>query len=305
MAALRSYPQRRSNRRDVLVLLLWWFSVVALSTMTTTTTRTSTTVLAFSTLPRLDNNRLSLLLLRNAKPEQKGNDVEKDQEDTVFVQNAVTKASWYAAEALGKVVGAWRRPDQDDNDAAARVNVSQPPQSIAETLLRLKQDNTRNYFLSGQVDRLIYDPDCTFADPFVSFEGRDRFVDNLANLGSFVSNYQVRLLQYDEDPTTDNQNDSNDSNNVVRVTTKFMVKLQLDILPWKPILAWPWGVTCEIDPQTNLIVQHTEAWDIEPWEVRGVCALDGPFGEKQSLFLGLSRLYSFAHTHVLSTNRRV
>lgn len=39
---------------------------------------------------------------------------------------------------------------------------------------RLKLDNEREYFLSGQVDTLIYDPDCEFADPFVSFNGRDR-----------------------------------------------------------------------------------------------------------------------------------
>jgi len=32
-------------------------------------------------------------------------------------------------------------------------------------------------------------------------------------------------------------------------------------------LAWPWGVRCEIDPETNLVVLHKESWDIEPWEV--------------------------------------
>src|SRR5210317_928292 len=46
---------------------------------------------------------------------------------------------------------------------------------------------------------------------------------------------------------------------------QIMVKLELN-LPWKPILAWPWGVQYTIDPETNLIVDHKESWDIEALE---------------------------------------
>ena len=45
-----------------------------------------------------------------------------------------------------------------------------------------------------------------------------------------------------------------------------MVKLELN-LPWKPVLAWPWGVSYLIDPDTFLVTKHTESWDIEPWKV--------------------------------------
>ena len=48
-----------------------------------------------------------------------------------------------------------------------------------------------------------------------------------------------------------------------------MVKLELN-LPWKPVLAWPWGVSYEIDPETFLVTTHKESWDIEPWEVRNL-----------------------------------
>lgn len=44
-----------------------------------------------------------------------------------------------------------------------------------------------------------------------------------------------------------------------------MVKLELN-LPWKPILAWPWGVTYNIDEDTFLVKTHEESWDIEPLE---------------------------------------
>ena len=46
-----------------------------------------------------------------------------------------------------------------------------------------------------------------------------------------------------------------------------MVKLELN-LPWKPVLAWPWGVTYLIEPESNLVTSHVESWDIEPLEVR-------------------------------------
>jgi hypothetical protein len=54
---------------------------------------------------------------------------------------------------------------------------------------------------------------------------------------------------------------------IVLQTKKVMVKLELN-LPWKPVLAWPWGVTYTIDRTTNLITKHEESWDIEPLEVR-------------------------------------
>jgi len=44
-----------------------------------------------------------------------------------------------------------------------------------------------------------------------------------------------------------------------------MVKLELN-LPWKPVLAWPWGVRYDVDPETFQVTSHVESWDIEPWE---------------------------------------
>lgn len=44
------------------------------------------------------------------------------------------------------------------------------------------------------------------------------------------------------------------------------MKLELN-LPWKPVLAWPWGVSYLIDPETYLVTSHVESWDVEPLEV--------------------------------------
>ena len=162
----------------------------------------------------------------------------------------LTKASWYGVELFGKVFGSGGKNDKQDQMI---IDYSGPPKTTQETLERIKLDNDRSYFLSGQVDEEIYDPDCVFSDPFVSFSGRERFVTNLANLGSFITNYSAKVLNYESD----------DTSSIVR--TKIMVKLELN-LPWKPILAWPWGVKYTIDPGTNLIVDHEESWDIEAWE---------------------------------------
>jgi len=158
------------------------------------------------------------------------------KDDTKEV-DPVTRTSWYAVEALGKVFGSKSRKDKPPS-------TEQPPSSLSETLQRIQEDNEREYFLSGDLDVLIYDEDCTFSDPFVSFQGRDRFVANLQNLGAFISAYSAKPLAYKVDGNS--------------VTTKFMVKLQLN-LPWKPVLAWPWGVRCEIDPDTYLVSLHEES----------------------------------------------
>ena len=158
------------------------------------------------------------------------------------VPDVVTKASWYAVEAFGNLF----KKDDKNTAPAVAFSTDQPPRSKQETQERIRLDNERYYFLSGTIDELIYSEDCTFADPFVSFKGRDRFVQNLSNLGSFITKYNVKQLDYTVSP---------DDN---AVTTKFMVKLQLN-LPWEPVLAWPWGVRCEIDPGTNLIVLHEES----------------------------------------------
>jgi hypothetical protein len=181
---------------------------------------------------------------------------DTEEETGVGDVNAVTKASWFAVEAFGKVFGSKDAAAQqkEKDTAGSSYSVDAPPQSLNETMARIQEDNKREYFLSGTVDKLIYDENCEFADPFVSFKGRDRFVDNLANLGSFITKYSAKPLDYAVDE------------NGLAVTTKFMVKLELGRLPWQPVLAWPWGVRCEIDPKTFLIVLHKESWDIEAWD---------------------------------------
>lgn len=81
---------------------------------------------------------------------------------------------WNAAEALGNVRGAAVGNEE--------VEMGEVPQSREELVQRLRADYDRNYFLTGDIDVPLYTEDCEFADPFTSFKGRQRFVQNLKRL---------------------------------------------------------------------------------------------------------------------------
>lgn len=49
------------------------------------------------------------------------------------------------------------------------------PLKRTDAVTRLKADFDRFYFVTGQMDLDLYEEDCTFADPFVAFQGRQRF----------------------------------------------------------------------------------------------------------------------------------
>ena len=133
---------------------------------------------------------------------------------------------------------------------------------MEEASRRLREDYDRDYFVSGLIDRELYAPDCYFADPFAGFSGRDRFIDNLQNLGGFIRGADLKMISYDDSRIGDPA--------APEVTTKIMVKLQLG-LPWNPVLAWPWGVRHVFDPATCQITEHRESWDVTAAEGVAQC----------------------------------
>ena len=182
---------------------------------------------------------------------------KNDSEDSTGTKedmNILTKSSWYAVELFGNVFG--KKGQFEESSDSTEMKLSLTPSSLDETLKRINEDNDRDYFLSGEIDSLIYDENCVFADPFVSFSGRDRFIENLQNLGSFITKYDARVIDYSSVTYEES---------IPIIQTKIMVKLELN-LPWKPVLAWPWGVKYEIDPETFLVTKHEESWNIEPLE---------------------------------------
>lgn len=171
-----------------------------------------------------------------------------------------TKAVWFATEAFGKAAALVRPPVEEDDDEQA----SPAPKSIDEAVERLARDyegtptDPRPYFLTGEMDYNLYDEECEFADPFVSFEGRKRFRENLRNLaGGFIVDSYTRTL---DTSLTRGEGGAPSS-----YETRLLVKLQLG-LPWRPVLAWPWGVEHVIDPASCRVVRHIEKWDVSAAE---------------------------------------
>ena len=153
------------------------------------------------------------------------------------------------------------------------------PGDLDEAISRLTADyegtaeDPRPYFLTGKMDVALYDPDCEFADPFVAFNGRERFVENLQNLGvGFITESSTRTLS--------SSVERGDASAGVPPSyeTKLMVKLRLG-LPWQPVLAWPWGVKHVFDRESGLIVQHIESWDVSAGD--GVSQLFKPGADRK------------------------
>ena len=161
------------------------------------------------------------------------------------------KGAWFAAELFGKAAALTK------GAPAAPLSTARPPRSVDEACERLAADYEGAdgpYFLTGVMDAACYDDDCEFADPFVSFKGRARFEENLANLGGgFISDASIRTLGTERTASS--------------YTTKLMVKLRL-ALPWQPVLAWPWGVEHVLDVRDGevVVVRHLESWDVSAAE---------------------------------------
>lgn len=164
--------------------------------------------------------------------------------------NLATKGAWFAAELAGKAKAAF-------GDTPALADKTAAPKSVKEAVERIRLDYEGDdgpYFLTGRMDSGVYDEDCEFADPFVSFTGRQRFEDNLANLaGGFITDSSIRPL----DTALDG----------LSYKTKLMVKLRL-ALPWSPVLAWPWGVEHVLEERdgTVVVTRHLESWDVSAGE---------------------------------------
>ena len=94
------------------------------------------------------------------------------------------KAAWYGAEAFGKLFG--RGNDRASAEQAEASTSGRPAISWDELKAGIRADYDDNYFVSGCADMSVYDPNCEFSDPFVSFKGVDRFKQNLANFGNLT-----------------------------------------------------------------------------------------------------------------------
>jgi hypothetical protein len=149
------------------------------------------------------------------------------------------------AEILGNVVGAAKGTQPSTSTSGRQQGLSRE-----KAIESIRKDYDVSYFVSGQGDLSAYDPDCRFADPFASFRGTERFQRNVGNLGGMLQDVQLDISEFSE--TADGN-----------LKTKWRFSAILD-LPWKPRLAAAGGTLHILDPNTNLVVEHIESWDVKP-----------------------------------------
>ena len=169
------------------------------------------------------------------------------------------KAVWYGAEAVGKVVGATKaKDDASPASSGANAGSTATASSAGATLTRaralelLREDYDEKYFVSGAGALAAYDPKCEFSDPFVAFEGVDRFKQNVGNLGGMMQDIDLKITGWEENEDT--------------LVTSWRFSCVLD-LPWRPKLAAAGGTTHAFDEGTGKVVKHIERWGVDPGKV--------------------------------------
>lgn len=152
------------------------------------------------------------------------------------------KSVWYAAEALGNVIGATRGKGGSDSNETS--SPSSPPSFSAsnplpraQALEMLKRDYEVDYFISGKGEMRAYDDNCEFRDPFAGFKGTDRFKKNVSNLGSSLEEAQTDLNSWEEDEGEGSS-----------LKTRWRFSGIVGLLPWRPRLAAAGSTTHVFDP---------------------------------------------------------
>ena len=189
------------------------------------------------------------------------------------------QAAWKGAELLGKAAALTSSPSSPLPSPSS--SPSSPPSTLLDAVSRIESDWSLSYFLSGTVDRSLYDPDCLFADDIASFRGTDRFAENLKNLDSFVGEYKVRRLgAVKGEKGGEVLLVGEDDTGRPTVTGRALVDLTLN-LPWRPTLSWVWKVTHVLEETEGraVVVEHREAWEIEV--MKGIGQVFRPGKEKK------------------------
>ncbi|KAG0590105.1 hypothetical protein KC19_1G072000 [Ceratodon purpureus] len=159
----------------------------------------------------------------------------------------LVKMAWYGSEAFGKAVAAFRPSSGREDEEDVEVYAGPVPRTEAVELIR--KDYERSYFVTGNMNMGIYEADCEFADPFVSFRGLKRFKQNVSNLGSFMEESSLKITDWQEYED--------------RIYAKWRFNCVLG-LPWRPILAATGSTEYFFDSNSGKICKHVENWDISP-----------------------------------------
>jgi len=164
---------------------------------------------------------------------------DKDEEEDLGLG---LKSVWYAAEALGNVIGATKGDKQESANSSAAPTASSSfsasnlPLPRRKALELLRADYDVDYFISGLGEMRAYADDCEFRDPFAGFKGTARFKKNVSNLGSSLEEAETILLSWEEREEEGS------------LKTQWRFSGIVGLLPWRPRLAAAGSTTHVFDP---------------------------------------------------------
>ncbi|KAJ7571031.1 hypothetical protein O6H91_01G146000 [Diphasiastrum complanatum] len=161
----------------------------------------------------------------------------------------LVKLAWYATEAFGNAVSALRPKEGAAASEEEQHEDRGGPVAREVAVQAIRRDFETSYFVTGDMSMNIYELDCEFVDPFVSFKGLKRFKTNVSNLGSFMEESNLKVLDWQEDED--------------KIYARWRFNCVL-ALPWRPILAATGSTQYYFNKLSGKIYRHVEMWDISP-----------------------------------------
>ena len=129
-----------------------------------------------------------------------------------------------------------------------------------EVLAGLRADfEDREYLWSGKITPELYDEDCVFTDPTLSFSGLATFEKNLENLDPWINRFvpeAARSVELRRIALTDD-------GRAVEAEWRMLGNLAL---PWRPRLDLEGRTTYTLEGEGGRISAYNEAWAITPAE---------------------------------------
>lgn len=182
--------------------------------------------------------------IRCSKGGKNGQKSEKETEPSLALRSA-----WALAETGGniraKLFGGEAK--QQSTSPSPQVQISRQ-----DAVDAIREDYEVNYFVSGKGRLEAYDPDCRFADDFASFNGVERFRNNVSNLGGLTEDVRLETSAWEQNEDS------------LKVSWKFSA---IVTIPWRPRLAASGATTYVFDESTGLVTDHIEEWNVEPKKV--------------------------------------
>ena len=207
--------------------------------------------------------------LYNTIKYQYSNHLKMSQESNNIDSNNIgSRILFKATEIFGQLIN----KDNNNNSKNELKSTSKTLglSTIDKTAQIIKEEYTRLFWVTGEMDLSLWEEDCTFADPFSSFGGPGsamRFKSNANNLSKLLINPIGRVTEFEV--IKDQSYKANDTSierpaDIVNIGWTFSSQLKL---PWHPILAAS-GVTNHYNAKdTGKICLYKEQWKSKPWDV--------------------------------------